>query len=79
MLGMPMFLVRYVLSPLTICSITTVLQLFGRVRCHVTSGVLGLDTHSPFVVKLSRASQPLSGQCGSLMNMGVASYGYAAP
>ena len=77
---MPLFLVRSVLSPLTICSITAVLQLFGgsEVPCHLW-GVTGLDTHSPFVLELSREGQPLSGQYVSLMSTGVASYGYAAP
>ena len=36
-------------------------------------------TLSPFVCELSRDSLLLNGQCGSLISMGVASYGYAAP
>ena len=39
-----------------------------------------ISTHTPpFVVVLSRDSQPLSGQCVSLMSTEVASCGYAHP
>ena len=59
MLCMLLFIVCSVLSPLTICSINTVLHLFGgsEVPCHLW-GVSGLDTHSPFVLELSRGGQP---------------------
>ena len=43
------------------------------------AGVSGLDTHIPFVFELCRDSQALSGQCGSLMSTGVASYVYVDP
>ena len=50
----------------------------SEVPCHLCG--CRILTHTPrFVVELSRDSQPLSGQCVSLMSTRVASCGYAPP
>ena len=58
-------------------SCTIIRSCLGQQGALSPLGVSDLDTHSPFVVELLRESQPMSGQCVSLMSTEVASCGHA--